>query len=267
MIAAGADISRVHLVGLAHDIEDPLAPFSMEVWATALAASLEEHKPDLFIIDPLAEHIGTDTKDNKGTRDAVRPLLLACEKYGTALVLNAHVNRAESASWVKRITGSAAIGQLVRSVMLIGQLPKISPDQDDLSVPQLVALIHVKSNNGPTQPGLLLDITGATVDSEHGQMTVSKMTLRGKWNGKEEDLLDERKRATYEAIGAAAYWLRGELSRGGVSAPRLVSEIHADAKATDNAWDEKIMRRAAKLIGAKNAPQERAGYRYYTLED
>ncbi len=194
--------------------------------------------------------------------------MLACEKYDTALILNAHINRTDSATWVKRITGNAAIGQLVRSVMLLGQLPKVSPTQDDQNVAQPVALIHVKSNNGPLQAGLRFDITGAEVPGDTGTVSTSHMTLRGEWHGKEDELLDERKRAAFEAIGAAAYWLRGQLEpRGGVKASIQVSTVHADAKAYDTAWDEKVMRRAAKLIGARNAPVGGGGARFYTLED
>lgn len=138
LIAAGADLTRVHFAESAADI-------------------LTSDIPDLMliIIDPALSIVNGSANDGQAVRQSLQPLVFLGQETGAAILGITHLSKAgKDSSVLSRVTGSLAFGALARVVW------GVQPSFDGASVSV------VKSNIGQTGGGVQYRITqrdGASV--------------------------------------------------------------------------------------------------------
>ncbi len=118
LLAAGADLSRVHHVQAAIDAKGKTCEFTVQC-VPELRAFLKDH-PDikLVVIDPITAYVGRARLDDHRTavvQAALGPLAQVAEDCGVAIVLIIHFNKGEASNAVNRIVSSAAYVNTVRN--------------------------------------------------------------------------------------------------------------------------------------------------------
>ncbi|SHM32357.1 AAA domain-containing protein [Anaerosporobacter mobilis DSM 15930] len=96
-----------------------------------LEQAIAETNAKLVILDPIQAYIGSDVDNAQcqqvGTANEIRPVLkrlgIIAEKYGCAIVLIGHMNKASGSKSTYRGLGSIDIQITARSVLLVARIP------------------------------------------------------------------------------------------------------------------------------------------------
>lgn len=125
IVGAGGNTELVSVItGMpgAHG-DDPISfPDGLE----AIAARIERDKPSLLIIDPLMAYLGgsIDSHRDQDVRRVLMPLGAIAEKYGVAVVLVRHLNKAAHGKAIHRGGGSIGVIAAVRTAGLVARDPR-----------------------------------------------------------------------------------------------------------------------------------------------
>jgi hypothetical protein len=156
LIAAGADLDRVHLF----DKRDPATPPpTLPRDVPELEAMVGVKNVGLVVIDPLMAHLAAETNSHQDhhVRLALAPLAAMAERTGVAVLIIRHLNKAAGGPAIYRGGGSIGITAAARTVLLAAK----DPDNNGVCV-----LAPVKCNLGPPPPAIsytLADRDGAAV--------------------------------------------------------------------------------------------------------
>ena len=126
---AEADLDRVSVVQLIPEAEGPgripVLPDDVEL----LIERMLEIGARLLVIDPLMAHLGADTNSyrDQDVRRALAPLSEAAERYGIAVVVLRHLNKATGGSAIYRGGGSIGIIGAARVGLMVG----LDPDEEN----------------------------------------------------------------------------------------------------------------------------------------
>jgi hypothetical protein len=226
LLAAGADLSRVHEVQGLRGPDGKLLPFSLN-HVDLLAAELGR-RPDvrLVVIDPagvFAGRTGIDTHKEAPVQAMLAGLRDLAVARRVAVVLVAHVNKSEEQKARNRVSGSAAFVNSARAAFLFTE------DAEDPGGRRLV--LPIKFNCGREPPGLVYGSRGlsdeerakvlpalAHLDEGRRQQLLGQL-VRLDWQGQTNETADEvlaRKRGGEKDADRAAEWL------GDFLAPRPV---------------------------------------------
>jgi putative DNA primase/helicase len=140
LVAAGADLSRVHVVKIRRDgIEGEIA---LPEDLPAVAEKVREVDARLLIIDPLVAHLPLHVDSHKAqhVRSVMAPAVRLAEDHCLAVCAVVHFNGAPSNDVRTRISGSKALRDSSRSVLVCG------PDPSDES---RYVLVQDKNSFGP----------------------------------------------------------------------------------------------------------------------
>ncbi|BCK01328.1 hypothetical protein bsdcttw_43680 [Anaerocolumna chitinilytica] len=90
-----------------------------------LEQAIAETKAKLVILDPIQTYIGSDVDMHRANeiRFVLKRLGIIAEKYGCAIVLIGHMNKASGSKSTYRGLGSIDIQATVRSVLLVAKIP------------------------------------------------------------------------------------------------------------------------------------------------
>ena len=130
--AAGADVSRIHLLNDVEIIDDEGAtktlPWIMPRDLDMLRQAIEEAGAKLVILDPLSGVVDSKVNlhNDQDTRTALRPLASMADEMGFAVVALRHLNKSGGQNAKHRGGGSIAIIGAARSGLLVG----LDPDDD-----------------------------------------------------------------------------------------------------------------------------------------
>jgi len=155
LIAAGADLSRVHVCqgtasGDSGDESPEVAAMILERHIGQLRAALDDVADcRLIVFDPLPDYIAADENKSAEVRAALVPLARLAQERNVAVVAVAHQNKKNDLTTVQRIAGSSAFAQLARVVLSIGTHPE---DADKQSGKRRVMLVS-KNNYGERDVG------------------------------------------------------------------------------------------------------------------
>ena len=121
--------------------------------------AIEEKGARVVILDPLVSYLGHDVSMNLGNE--VRPrteyLIEAARETGCAIIIVAHINKAEGMSAKNRTSGSGDIIAAARSALLIAR-PLNGDDPDHRVMP------HSKSNLARLGESVLFSVCDGVVD-------------------------------------------------------------------------------------------------------
>lgn len=124
LIAAGADLTRVHALNRPTNDKGEPVPFTIPDDIEWLRKAIVETAAQLVIIDPIAACLPENTKH--GVDSSIRRILMSlvdlAEETGCAVVMIRHFNKAAGMNAKNRGGGSVAYSALVRSVLQAGKL-------------------------------------------------------------------------------------------------------------------------------------------------
>lgn len=173
LVAAGADLSRVHQLEAREDGErsDISAPTDLN----RLKSVCQEKDIVLLVLDPIMSVIDgkLDTHKDADVRKALEPLSRFCAENDIAVLALIHVNKSATTDPLNSIMASRAFGAVARSVLYC----ITDPEQEDRYL-----FGHPKSNLGPKQPTIGYSITEYRIDMEPGNpLTDTIRTSRIRW--------------------------------------------------------------------------------------
>ncbi len=232
--AAGANVENIHCVKCVETFSEDEGKkehyFSLAEDIAALELCLRK-KPDtrLVIIDPISAYLsGTDTHNNADVRSLLMPLVDTAAKFGVAVLLVSHLNKASGTNALYRTSGSLAFVATVRAAFLVTK---------DGADPDRRLFLPVKNNLGTDQGGLAYRIV---VSQETGAPMIA-------W---EDDPVFIDASSALEAahpvraskMGEAKSWLTEELAHG----PMAQKELESRAARAHIA--RRTIRRAKKAL-------------------
>lgn len=123
LLAAGADLTRLHILRMAKDY---FYLHDLDTLKNAVAV-LQQTKPNfnlrLVIIDPFNSYIGgkVDVYRNNEVRAQLRPIDDWAQATNTAIIIVAHPRKMGSNDIAQMVSGSSALVELSRAVWVIGK--------------------------------------------------------------------------------------------------------------------------------------------------
>lgn len=258
--AAGADLSRVHLIkGRTIKLEDgteTIEVLSLQNTIGELDALLTDWTDvKLIVVDPIGAYTGrADTHKDGEVRSILTPLAALAAKHKCAVLIVMHLNKSSDKAGgnpLHRVMGSLGFTAAARSVALITR------DRTDPEDTSKRLLLSAKNNLAKDSGGLEFRIKTVHLDNlietsrvEWGRTTnVTAIEALG-----QSDDTEGR-----SAVDEADEWLRLQLSAGPVKADDLMKL----AKSED--VSKASIRRAQKRIGIK--PEQRGGCWEWALPD
>ena len=130
LLAAGADVTRVHVLDGTTDARGRRRPWLMEDGADALDALCgrieAEGAPSvrLVVIDPITAYVGS--KDGHSTSDVrglLAPLMALADRRHLTVFAVTHLNKSAGADAMSRVTGSGAYVAAARVALVFGNHP------------------------------------------------------------------------------------------------------------------------------------------------
>lgn len=245
-MAAGADLSRIHIVrGV---IDGERRPFDPATDAPLLAeAAARLGNIALVIVDPLVSAVAGDSHKNAETRRGLQPLVDLGQQLAAVVLGITHYTKATNGrDPVERVTGSLAFGALARIV-----LGTARQQANGKSAPRHYTLARAKSNIGPDGGGFAYGIESTTLA---GGICTSRIAWGEALAGTARELLTEAE-PDREGDGAsdAANFLCDLLHDG----PLPAKSIFAEAAAAGYSRDQ--MHRAKKKLGVAATKTGMAG--------
>lgn len=120
LVDAGADLNNVITMDFAEDTEGLLRKFKLG--SEELERFVCKHRPKICVFDPIQGFL--PSKVNMGSRNEMRdclaPLISLGARTGTTFLLVCHTNKRKSASGRDRVSDSADLWDISRSVMMMG---------------------------------------------------------------------------------------------------------------------------------------------------
>lgn len=189
LAAAGADLHRVEFFS-STDTTTTVGerPFELPGDVARLEAHAKRVGARLVVIDPLNAHLGDDvsTKSDHSVRRALAPLAGMAQRLGIAVVVVAHLNKAQGTDAIYRVGGSIGLVGGARSLLVFTR----DPDDPDGEDGDRRALGHAKSNWARLAPTLsyvhqtaTVTVGGATVETNRlmalGESGVAGTALLG----------------------------------------------------------------------------------------
>ena len=206
--AAGADLSRIHLLWAGRPYDDGPAYRLTLGSLDYIEAALEKLKPKLVVVDPLQAFLlpGRGISVGSAVREALRPVAKLAARAGCAFLLVRHLGKSPAERPIYRGLGPVQLAALVRSILVLGQ----DPDE-----PRRRVMAHLKSSLVPGGPSLSFAIEDARLAWE-GPVEALAADLLGR-----EETSRER-----SALDAAREFLRATLAQG----PKPLQEILKEAR-------------------------------------
>ena len=241
LIAAGADLDRVFILGSVWDEDGIPHPWTLPNHVTELRRYVEENEIGLVAIDPLSAFIASSVDSFKETavRGMLLPLAIMAKSTGCAVLGVRHVRKGATGDARDAGSGSGAFTAAARVEWIIGRDP-----QDQTR--HIIAT--TKINIAPDPPSLAYRLVAAECEWE---------TVAVRWDGfsditanqlTAEAASDDERSALDEAV----HFLTELLSDGPVAAKIATREAN-DADITGA-----TLRRAKQRLGIKSR-KERGG--------
>lgn len=236
--AAGADPSRVHIVGGVESLNRDGDP---ETRLLSLRRDLEPIREAaltlpqcrLIVVDPVSAYLdGADSHNNAEVRGVIAPLSELASSIGAAIIFVTHLNKGTGGSALYRSTGSLAFVAAARAAFLV---TKDKSDQNRR------LFLPLKNNLGPDATGMayhieeMIGVPRVVWEKEIVLISADDALGRDDDSGDHESTL----------AGDAADWLRDVLSSGALPS----NDVKKHAK--EAGYSFATIRRAQASLGIK----------------
>lgn len=256
LMAAGADLSKVHFVG------DTTANYESRAFDPATDMQSLMHKAAtiadlaLLIIDPIVNAVAGDSHKNGEVRRALQPVVDFGEKLNCAVLGITHFSKGgQGKDPLERVTGSLAFGALARIVLATAKI--IDGDKTKRIV------CRAKSNIG-------IDDGGYEYDLQQKEVKAGIFSSYALWGdaieGSARELLAEPDNRETGENGNSAFddakdFLRELLAEGELAQ----KQIEADARGASHSW--RTVQRAKKELNIRSSKSKLDNRWYWRLDN
>jgi hypothetical protein len=240
LVAAGADLSRIHAFKDVVGPKEDEAPPSFPKDADLLRDEIEDRQARLVVIDPLMAYLGgsVNSFSDQEVRRALAPLTRVAQETRCAIVMVRHLNKKTDAPALYRGGGSIGIIGAARAGFILAEDPEDS---------ECRVLASTKSNLARLAPSLRFRL----VESAPGK---SHIEWVGECAHSPEDLLaDSSDQRDEGLLPQLRDWLASVLREG----PQPVQDILARQQANNIPGSRRTLERAKKALGVLS---QREGY-------
>ena len=241
LLAAGADLAKVHLVDRLKDGYEPLTfPDDM----SSVEAAVADVKAKLLVLDPVSCYLKGSLQSEQCVRRALTPFVKLAERHHLAVVMVRHLRKNGSHNSVHLGAGSIAFVALARSSLLVGN----DPTADDIHR----HVLTLNKSNLASSPSLVY----RTVQRNDGAIVVE-------WLGQSQVVAKDLALATGAASEVSAlqegmYVLYSLLCDG----PLPVKEV--ESRAGQGGVTRRTLHRAKAALNVKSIKQGNGkGSRWY----
>jgi hypothetical protein len=242
LIAAGAELSRIHLVS---SVDEDEHFFTLPTDARALLAAVTRIGARAVVVDALFNHFDDDINAHKAqdVRRALRPLIEVAHESGAAITGIRHWAKTRGSA-AERGMGSIDMRNLARSVISVAPHPSEEG--------RYVAAVS-KSNLGSPTNALSYRLVSTTVTGDGESVDVAKVEWGDEVAISANELANVSLPTAEEGakIDVAGEWVHDFLSAG----PRPSAEVYEAGLAAD--IPRATLARAATRIGVR---KERSGF-------
>jgi hypothetical protein len=233
LVAAGADLSHVHIVKVRRDGID--GDISLPDDIAAIDDKIAEVNAALLIIDPLIAHmpLQVDSYKAQHIRSVMAPLARLAEERRLAATAVVHFNGAPSTDVRTRMSGSKAIRDASRSVIVCGE----DPDDESRCV-----MVQDKHSFGPKpEKGTAYRLEGIDVEIDGEVYRTSRVVWLGAVDIRANQLLERARDDERNDIDSAIEILSALVKETGEV------EIVEVKKATEGISAKTLQRARSKL--------------------
>lgn len=252
LLAAGADLDRIHCLEGTRNAEGRIMPFSLEDVAVLESAIERVGDVRLVVIDPISAYLGrkADGHSNTDVRGLLGPLAELAQRHRCAVVAVSHLRKGEGKA-MYRAMGSLAFVAAARSVLAVAKAK---------GAPNRRLVLPVKGNLGPPAPGLCYEVAGTPVMGLGDQPVLRWIDVPVEETA--DDVLGpQRPGPEAESQNEAATWLREALADG----PRLACDLY-DEGVNGKGLSKRTIVRARETAGIIAFRPENPGPWWWKLE-
>ena len=204
-----------------------------------LRAELEEHEPDLVVLDTLYSFLSDKVDLNKPTsiRAALHQLDKLFKEYGPAVILIRHWTKGGKGKAIYRGVGSIDVVGVARTVLAVAK----HPDNENLRI-----LAQVKNNIGPKPKSFVYEI----VAQPEGLPIIE-------WRGTvhySADDLEQQGHGEQGAVESAATFLRETLAQGPIKFTKISD------RAEKAGISQASLNRAKRQLGVESKKESTGWY-------
>jgi putative DNA primase/helicase len=245
LIAAGADMNRIHFVGDVSDA-DGLRSFDPAKDVPALQAAIKTAGgASLMIVDPIVSAVAGDGHKSGDVRRGLQPLVDLAMQERCALFGITHFTKGTSGrDPLERVTGSVSFGALAR-VVLVAAKERQADGAESAALPRSL-LLRCKSNIGPDSGGFEYNLEQRALEG-FTDMFASVATFGDAVEGNTRAILSDAETEPGDgdggALAEAKEWLLDKLLDG----PKPQREIFKAA--TIDGHSKITLKRAKKALG------------------
>jgi hypothetical protein len=229
LLAAGADLDRVHIVEGIRDEKGRIRPFSL-AYLDEMAAYLAAHPAiALVIIDPITGYIGrAGVKDHHDAdvRTLLEPLADLANQRETTIMATKHLNKDEAKTLASRVGGSIAYVNVPRACFAVADDPKtkgrriLAPFKWNLNAPIPPAIAWTMELVPPSEAATILAAPTCDHLNEPAKAKLAGQLNRLIWAGAVEVTADDllrtaakvERKQTRDEVDRATEWLRARLA-------------------------------------------------------
>lgn len=249
LIAAGADMDRVHIIQgriNASGEPDPFDPGNDMALLYDTVADIGGIS--LLMLDPVVSAVKGDMHKANDVRRGLQGVVDFAEQNLCAVVGISHFAKGGAGSSpADRVIGSQAFSALARTVLVAAK-----QEDSDLRV-----LARAKSNIGTDEGGVSYTIQAVEIETSGGAIETTHVVWGEAIRGTAREILGDVEATGEESgrseIEEACDFLRDLLAKG----PVPTKQIKADASGAGHSWA--TVRRAQKMIGAEAKKQGMEG--------
>jgi hypothetical protein len=231
LLAAGADLERVHILDGVRDAKGTIRPFSL-TYIPELEAYLTAHAAiALVIIDPITGYIGrAGVKDHHDAevRSLLEPLAELANRLVVTVLVTKHLNKDEAKTLASRVGGSIAYVNVPRACFVVADDPQdaarriLAPFKWNLNAPRPPSIAWTMEPLPPDESEEILGRPTCDRLSEADKAALGGQLNRLVWEGAVEvgadDLLTTAARVGRKSgrveIERATAWLAERLADG-----------------------------------------------------
>jgi hypothetical protein len=242
LIAAGADLKRVHIVSAVLQEDNGRRTFNLQADLALLEQKITEiGDVALVIIDPISSYmVKTDSHKNTDVRGALEPASEMADRLKVAILSITHFSKSGSGN------SSKALHRFIGSIAFVGAPRAAFAVIEDADSRML--FLHAKNNMAANPQWLAYRLVQMLVDGEGGQSIIASYVV---WDNAPVVLsADEALRASEDggdktAKAEAMEFLRAALADGSMPA----AEVNRMAR--EHGLTAKVVRSAREALGVK----------------
>jgi putative DNA primase/helicase len=256
LVSAGADLDRIHIVGMAKTPDGTPRMFNLATDLPLLRSKIEEiGDVVLVIIDPVSAYLGVGKVNNSSTTDVravLAPLTKLAEEKKISIIGIMHFNKkADVTNAMLRIADSLAYVAAARHVYVV---------VDDAENDKARLFVKAKNNLAPDKHALRFMVGTRPVGNDP-DTDVEIWAPHVLWDSQHVEVTATEAMEAAESGGGGARarrkeaeeFLRSRLAGG----PVLQKDLEEEAKA--NCISDRTLRRAKSDLGVKAAKQGGTG--------